>query len=215
MVRGADPNLSRSAPRRTATLAAVTQPTGSGRGRAESDEATEAKSEGEAEDNSLGRLLTLCDGVFAIAMTLLVFDLKVPNLGNHPSDASLRHALAHNSSSYLSFLVSFYVIASYWRRHRRLMRSVIKAQPQVISHTLFLLIIVSAMPYLASLLGRYGSTPFALSLYGAFNAAATLTLMQLRRDIRRFDLVDKRAELGLLPESWRVPVVHSGRVRAR
>jgi hypothetical protein len=64
-------------------------------------------------DNSLGRLLTLSDGIFAISMTLLALDLQVPNLGNHPSDASLRHALAANDASYLSFLLTFYVVAGY------------------------------------------------------------------------------------------------------
>jgi hypothetical protein len=67
------------------------------------------------QDNTLGRLLTLADGVFAIAMTLLTFDLKVPNIGQHPSESALRHALGHQTSAYLSFILSFYVIAGYWR----------------------------------------------------------------------------------------------------
>jgi uncharacterized membrane protein len=142
----------------------------------------------ETDDNSLGRLLTISDGVFAIAMTLLTLDLKVPDLGRHPSDAALRHALSHNSASYLSFLVSFYVVANYWNRHRRLMRSVVTIRPRLIRHTIFLLLVVAAMPFLASLLGQYGGTPIALALYGAFNAVAVLTLLLLRRDIEHFHL---------------------------
>jgi uncharacterized membrane protein len=46
-----------------------------------------------AEDNSLGRLLALSDGVFAIAMTLLALDLRVPDLGDPATDAQLRHAV--------------------------------------------------------------------------------------------------------------------------
>jgi hypothetical protein len=46
-----------------------------------------------AADNSLGRLLALSDGVFAIAMTLLALDLRLPDLGTDASDAQLRHAL--------------------------------------------------------------------------------------------------------------------------
>jgi uncharacterized membrane protein len=141
-------------------------------------------------DNSLSRLLTLCDGVFAIAMTLLTFDLKVPDVGGHPSDAALRHALIHQSSSYLSFALSFYLIASYWRRHRRLMRSVVTFHPRLVSETLFLLFIVASMPFLASLLGEHGSAPIALALYGTGNALAVLTLMQISRSTRKFDLLD-------------------------
>ena len=156
----------------------------------ESDESSELT------DNSLGRLLTLSDGVFAIAMTLLTLDLKVPDLGAHPSDAALRHALGHNASAYLSFLVSFFVVANYWNRHRHLMRSVVRSHGRLIQHTIVLLVIVAVMPFLASLLGEYGGTPFALALYGAFNAAATLVLMLIARDVRQYDLLDKNAELA-------------------
>jgi uncharacterized membrane protein len=163
-------------------LAPVTQQGNSGGVHPEGDESAET------DDNSLGRLLTISDGVFAIAMTLLSLDLKVPNLGRHPSDAALRRALSHNTAAYLSFLVSFYVVANYWNRHRRLMRSVVTTHPRLIRHTMFLLLIVAAMPFLASLLGQYGGTPIALALYGAFNAAAVLTLLVLRRDIEHFRL---------------------------
>jgi hypothetical protein len=103
-------------------------------------------------DNSLGRLLTLSDGIFAISMTLLALSLQVPNLGGNPSDASLRHALAANADSYWSFLLTFYVVANYWKRHRRLMRSVVTTHPALIRDTLALLLFVAAMPFPASLL---------------------------------------------------------------
>jgi uncharacterized membrane protein len=56
--------------------------------------------------NSIGRLLTLSDGIFAISMTLLALDLQVPDLGGHATDAALRHALAAKSDSYWSFLLT-------------------------------------------------------------------------------------------------------------
>ncbi len=96
-------------------------------------------------DNSLGRLLTLSDGIFAISMTLLALDLQVPDLGSHPSDASLRHALAANNASYLSFLLTFYVVAGYWRQHRRLLRSVVTTHSALIRDTLALLLFVAAI----------------------------------------------------------------------
>jgi uncharacterized membrane protein len=141
-------------------------------------------------DNSLGRLLTLSDGIFAISMTLLALDLQVPNIGVHPSDASLRHALAGNADSYWSFLLTFYVVAGYWRQHRRLMRSVVTTDPALIRDTLTLLLLVAAMPFPASLLGRYGSESISLAVYGAVNALATLTLIVTSADVRRLHLSD-------------------------
>jgi uncharacterized membrane protein len=149
----------------------------------------------EAGDNSLGRLLALSDGVFAIAMTLLALDLKPPTgLGDHVTSQRLMHALAQNTDSYWSFLLSFYVIAIYWGGHRRLMRSVVVFNPNLVRDTIFLLLIVAALPFPTSVLGQYGGTAFALALYGAFNALATLALILLTYDVRRADRIARNAE---------------------
>jgi uncharacterized membrane protein len=146
------------------------------------------------EDNSLGRLLSLSDGVFAIAMTLLALDLTVPTIGGHVTSQQLIHALARNTDSYWSFLLSFYVIAVYWGGHRRLMRSVVVFNPNLVRDTVFLLLIVAALPFPTSVLGKYGGTAFALALYGAFNALATLALILLTHDVRRCDPIARHAE---------------------
>jgi uncharacterized membrane protein len=147
-----------------------------------------------AEDNSLGRLLSLSDGVFAIAMTLLALDLQVPTLNGHVTSQRLIDALTMNTDSYWSFLLSFYVIAIYWGGHRRLMRSVVVFNPKLVRDTVFLLLIVAALPFPTKVLGEYGGTPFALALYGAFNALATLALLLLTYDVRRSDRIARNVE---------------------
>ena len=146
-------------------------------------------------DNSLGRLLTLSDGVFAIAMTLLALDLRVPtNIPAHPTSQQLIHALAQHTDSYWSFLLSFYIIAIYWGAHRRLMRSVGVFNAILVRDTVVLLLIVAALPFPTNVLGMYGGTGFAVSLYGAFNALATLALILLAYDVRRCDPAAGKAE---------------------
>jgi uncharacterized membrane protein len=145
-------------------------------------------------DNSLGRLLTLSDGVFAIAMTLLALGLKVPTLTGHVTSQQLIHALAQHTDSYWSFILSFYVIALYWGGHRRLMRSVVVFNPNLVRDTVFLLLIVAALPFPTSVLGQYGGTAFAVALYGAFNALATAALIHLTYDVRRADRGARNAE---------------------
>jgi uncharacterized membrane protein len=125
--------------------------------------------------------------VFAIAMTLLALDLKVPDLGSNVTSQQLMHALAQNEDSYLSFVLSFFVIALYWGDHRRLLRSVVVISPGLIRYTIYLLLIVAVVPFPTSLLGRYGSTPFAVALYGAAGALATLALIALTYEVRRCD----------------------------
>ena len=87
------------------------------------------------------------DGVFAIAMTLLALDLRLPDLGTDVSDAQLRHALGDDWHGYLAFVISFYVVANYWGVHRRAMRAVTTVDTRLISHTLPLLLLVAALPF--------------------------------------------------------------------
>jgi uncharacterized membrane protein len=145
----------------------------------------EQEPSGEA-DNSLGRLLTLSDGVFAIAMTLLALDLRVP-LGA-TSNATLQHALRHQVPNYLSFFISFYVVAGYWGRHRRLMRSVEIVDTTLIGQTIFLLLFVAAMPFPAALLGQYGSKAISIVIYAGLNAVAVLSMLRLHHIVRSHHL---------------------------
>jgi uncharacterized membrane protein len=147
------------------------------------DEQTVATSE----DNSLGRLLTLSDGVFAIAMTLLALDLRVPSL-DHSTNAELQHALRQHVPNYLSFLISFYVVTSYWGRHRRLMRAVEKVDASLIGQTVFLLLCVAALPFPAALLGQYGSKAIAIDVYAGLNVIAVLSVLRLHHIVRTHDL---------------------------
>jgi uncharacterized membrane protein len=120
-------------------------------------------------------------------MTLLALDLKVPDLKVR-TDGHLRTALAQNSGNYWAFVVSFFVVASYWSRHRRLMRAVESTHPALIRDTMFLLFIVAIMPFPASLIGNYGSLPITVAVYGGVNAAASIALMGLSRDVRRLNV---------------------------
>jgi uncharacterized membrane protein len=143
----------------------------------------------------VGRLLALSDGIFAIAMTLLALDLRVPaGLGDHPSDSVLRHHLAANADSYWSFLLTFYVIGQYWLRHRRALRAVTVWHGVLARDSFALLLFVAAMPFPASLIGHYGSDPISLALYGGINAAATLALLGTRWDVRRLGLAGRAGE---------------------
>jgi uncharacterized membrane protein len=137
-----------------------------------------------ASDNSLGRLLALSDGVFAIAMTLLALDLRLPDLGADPTDAQLRHALNDDWGGYLAFAISFYVVANYWSAHRRVMRAATTADPRLIGHTMPLLLLVAALPFPTSVLASHGDLPTGLAFYCAFNVVANLFLIRLITDAR-------------------------------
>ena len=80
------------------------------------------------------RLITLCDGVFAIAITLLVFDFKLPD---NASGSQYQQAMANLLNECLLFIVTFVVIATYWLSHRRLMH-LVKRSDEVFTWLTFL-----------------------------------------------------------------------------
>ncbi len=153
--------------------------------------------DGTGQENSVGRFLALSDGVFAIAMTLLALDLKVPDLPGHVADGAVRHALGHQWPNFLAYLISFYVVGIYWLRHHTLMRTLTRANRRLLGDNIWFLLFMSALPFPASLMGRYGtSDPIALAVYGCVNAAATIALIKLQYDVRRYRLAPAQSLLA-------------------
>ena len=73
----------------------------------------------EAAEEGIGRILALSDGVFAIAITLLILEIAVPAT---TSDAGLSKALLGLWPRYLAYVLSFVVIARFWTAHRQAFR---------------------------------------------------------------------------------------------
>ncbi len=139
-----------------------------------------------ADERSIARLFALTDAVFAIAMTLLAIDLKVPELGDGVSGDVLARALRDQWPSYLAFALSFYVIASYWRRHHREMRDITVCTPAMVRRTMLLLFTITAMPFAAALLGQHGGTGgIAVAVYAVVNALALLAQLSIGREAGR------------------------------
>jgi uncharacterized membrane protein len=118
------------------------------------------------------RLNALSDGVFAIAMTLLVIDLKVPDLTG-AEVSRLPAELRGQVGSYLAYALSFYVIGQMWLAHHRLFRHITAADPRLLRINLLMLMVVAAVPFPTSLLGRYGGQTWGVVPY-----AATMVLLQ-------------------------------------
>jgi uncharacterized membrane protein len=101
-----------------------------------------------------GRLEAFSDGVFAIAITLLVLDLAVP-ARNQVRPGGLGSALAHQWPSYFAYLVSFLVIGIIWVNHHTMFSKVNRVDRPVLFANLALLLVVSALPFPTRLLAEY------------------------------------------------------------
>lgn len=93
------------------------------------------------------RLEAFSDGVFAVAITLLVFNLKVPEVGS----GSLSSALGHQWPSYLAYLISFSTIGICWVNHNSMLDRVVMADRDLLFIHLHLLIGIVTIPFTTSL----------------------------------------------------------------
>ncbi len=121
-----------------------------------------------------GRLEALVDGVFAIALTLLVLDLPKPVLSRH-----LGHALAHQWPSYVAYLVSFVTIGILWIEHHGMMSAVRGIDRRFLERTLAFLLFISIIPWPTALAASYADQGRSDARVAAVLYASTMLAMGL------------------------------------
>ena len=150
---------------------------------------------------STDRLLALTDGVVAIALTLLVLQLKVPSLPSATADsaAQLAAALGRGGNSLVSYVISFYVVAQFWLVHHRTFQHLAGQQEGLAWLNFAFLFTITIMPFTSALLGDYSSNPLAVDIF-----ALNLLLASLSTQLT-FELGRRRGLLtaGQHDAAWR------------
>jgi TMEM175 potassium channel family protein len=131
------------------------------------------------EDLSFERLVFFSDAVFAIAITLLAMEVRLPEGAAIADGRDLGAALWSLLPRYLGFLVSFVVIGSLWVSHHRMFRVVRGFDGVLVFLDLVFLLFVAFIPFPTSILGRYGIIPEAEAFYAAWMAAAGLAKLAI------------------------------------
>jgi uncharacterized membrane protein len=116
---------------------------------------------------SNGRVEALTDGIFAIAMTLLVLELKVPELPKSIGSAELLQRLGEAMPGFFSFLVSFLYCGVLWILHHLAMHFVRHVQLVLVWLNLLFLMSVSLVPFSCALLGHFLRNTAAQEIYFA------------------------------------------------
>ena len=147
-----------------------------------------------------GRLEAFSDGVFAIAVTLLVLDIAVSaNAGHH-----LLRAITDLWPSYLAYVVSFSTIGAAWLAHNAITEYLERADAAFVRLNLLLLLFVSFLPFptrlLADYIGHDSPERVAVTFYGLSLLLTTTMLLVLWRyavwaRLVRPDLADEEIEL--------------------
>ncbi len=146
-----------------------------------------------AGQHSTHRIEALTDGIYAVAMTLLVIDLKVPEVARVHDVGDLIDAVAGLSPKFLAWLISFLVLALFWFGHHRTFGYVHRATGRLLALNLAQLALVSLMPFSSALIGQYGGVLFSQVVYSANMVAVALFSLMISRYVYR------HAELSSAP----------------
>ncbi|GCE50270.1 putative membrane protein [Thermosporothrix hazakensis] len=114
---------------------------------------------------SKDRLVALSDGIFAIAITLLVIDIRLPEGLDPRNHALITEKFFELFPQFLSYIVSFLVIANYWMAHRRLMANVEHINDRLTKAHLILLFIIALIPVSTNFFGTYYGVPILTVFY--------------------------------------------------
>ena len=125
------------------------------------------------------RTMYFSDAVFAIAITLLALDLQVPRVPEDLAAAELPSALLELWPKFVSFLISFWIVASYWLAHHRIFHHIGAYDRGMLLINLLFLMWVVLLPFSSSLIGEYEDARLATIVYALHNIVASSTLSWL------------------------------------
>jgi uncharacterized membrane protein len=156
----------------------------------------------------LERLAFFSDAVFAIAITLLVIEIRLPELEN---EAELGKALLALFPKYIAFLVSFFVIGRFWIGHHTAFSHMRTSDNKLVLRNLFFLMTIAFMPFPTALISEYGGNGTAFAVYTGWLTLSGffyhwLLAHGLRAPELRLEHDDPIEREALIHSSW-APVV--------
>jgi uncharacterized membrane protein len=114
-----------------------------------------------AESKETGRLEAFSDGVFAIAITLLVLDMHVPPVDENGQAGQLAPALLHQWPVYFAYVTSFLTVLIMWTNHHALFRHIARVNQPFLMLNGLLLMGVTLVPFPTALVSEYMGAPDA------------------------------------------------------
>ena len=150
------------------------------------------------------RVSALSDGVFAVAITLLVVSIAVPTIHGTLTNSKLAHGLAEIWPHFFSYFLSFIIIAMFWISHHALFSAIRRVDRTLIWINMLYLLLIVFMPYPTELLSLFGKTMVATVLYASVLAVAGILQAAMAfYAVRGHRLVDDEFEMSQAGEYLR------------
>ena len=137
------------------------------------------------------RIDALADGIFAIVMTLLVFDINVPDLHGITTNGRLWSALIELRPAFMSYVLSFSLLFTYWRAHNYLMSHYAKNIDVTLSnYNAIFFLFVALIPVSSHILGLYHETQLGVGVISLNTILIGLSLYFMRNYIIMSKTID-------------------------
>jgi uncharacterized membrane protein len=161
-------------------------------------------------EHRLERLVFFSDAVFAIAITLLIIEVRVPHLSANATSADWISELVALTPSFGAFGLSFLVIGAMWARHHEIFAMVTRFSQRMIWPNLFLLMSIAFLPFSTGLMNLGRPTPIPYAFYAASLLLAALFKMRLTYVSLRPELVAPSVTKDQIAKelrgSWIMPI---------
>jgi uncharacterized membrane protein len=157
-----------------------------------------SRNERTATERETGRIEAFSDGVFAIAMTLLILDIKVPPIESLPEGGGLLTALLNLWPAYLAYVTSFATILIMWVNHHKLFKYITRTDHYFLLLNGLLLMWITIVPFPTALLSEYIQHPDATVAAAVFGGTYLLIAIAFnllwRYASHNNRLLDKRSD---------------------
>jgi uncharacterized membrane protein len=132
-----------------------------------------------------GRIVAFTDGVMAVAITLLVLNLEVPEVRPDELDEALRDL----DGSFLAYVLTFALIGRFWVIHHNLFETLTRFDGRMMVLNLVFLMLIALMPFGMDLVDTYPDTSIAIATFAAILSLASLTHWAMTAHSLRSDFV--------------------------
>jgi uncharacterized membrane protein len=120
----------------------------------------------ELEHAKLHRLIAYTDAVLAIVLTLLILEISVPALTKPESGSDMWQHLVLMKPKFIAFLLSFFVISTYWAGLHAMYSHMIKMDNNILWLNNAMLLFICVTPFTSALVGEYSENPLSVFLFG-------------------------------------------------
>lgn len=147
------------------------------------------------------RIEAFSDGVFAIVITLLAFQFKVPKFTMEATIQQNFHELLKLSPHFVSFVFSFLFVAVFWINHHQLFHTIKEADRKLLWYNIHLLFWITIIPFPTAMVGDHPQTPVAIMSLAFVLMMATLAAYIVRRySYFRASLVDENLSIDSIKD---------------